>query len=72
MVTEGRKRGLSYNKIAELVARNPAERFGLRDKGDLRVGLGRRLRLVDDDVEYVVRAEDSLSTQEYTPFEGFT
>ncbi|QWF23272.1 dihydroorotase family protein [Nocardioides sp. LMS-CY] len=72
MISEGRKRGLSYNRIAELVARNPAERFGMPDKGDIAVGYDADFCLVDDDVEYVVRAEDSLSTQEYTPFEGFT
>lgn len=72
MISEGRKRGLSYNRIAELVARNPAERFGMPGKGDIAVGYDADFCLVDDDVEYVVRAEDSLSTQEYTPFEGFT
>jgi allantoinase len=71
MVTEGRKRGLSYNRIAELVSKNPAERFGLTDKGDLRVGLDADFCLLDDDVAYEVHAEDSLSSQEYTPFEGF-
>ncbi|QWF21333.1 dihydroorotase family protein [Nocardioides sp. LMS-CY] len=72
MISEGRKRGLSYNRIAELVARNPAQRYGLSHKGDVAVGYDADFCLVDDDVEYVVRAEDSLSTQEYTPFEGFT
>ncbi|MPZ60840.1 MAG: amidohydrolase family protein [Propionibacteriales bacterium] len=72
MVSEGRKRGLSYNRIAELVSRNPAERFGMKNKGDLAVGFDADFCLLDDDVEYVVRAEDSLSSQEYTPFEGFT
>src|SRR5699024_9582755 len=38
LISEGRKRGLSYNKIAELVAKNPAERYGLKNKGDLEVG----------------------------------
>jgi allantoinase len=71
MITEGRRRGLSYNRIAELVAKNPAERFGMADKGDLRVGLDADFCLVDDTVSYEVHAEDSLSTQEYTPFEGF-
>lgn len=71
MISEGRKRGLSYNRIAELVAKNPAERYGLDSKGDLRVGLDADFCLVDDQVNYVVRAEESLSTQEYTPFEGF-
>jgi allantoinase len=72
MISEGRKRGLSYNAIAELTARNPAERFGLAGKGDLQVGFDADFSLVDDDVEYVVRADDSVSVQEYTPFEGFT
>ena len=71
MVTEGRKRGLSYNRIAELVSKNPAERFGLTDKGDLQVGFDADFCLVDDETTYEVHAEDSLSTQEYTPFEGF-
>lgn len=71
MVTEGRKRGLSYNRIAELLSRNPAERFGLVDKGDLAVGLDADFCLLRDDVADVVRAADSFSSQEYTPFEGF-
>jgi len=71
LVTEGRRRGLSYNRIAELTSRNPAERFGLTRKGDLAVGLDADFCLLDDDVRYEVHAEDSLSTQEYTPFEGF-
>jgi allantoinase len=72
LISEGRKRGLVYNRIAELVSKNPADRFGVRNKGDLAVGFDADFALVDDDVEYVIRAEDSLSSQEYTPFEGFT
>ncbi|MGL3149012.1 dihydroorotase [Microbacterium sp. A82] len=70
MISEGRKRGLSYNRIAELVARNPADRYGVAAKGDVVVGYDADFALVDDDVSYVVRAEDSMSAQEYTPFEG--
>ncbi|HEX3447080.1 MAG TPA: dihydroorotase family protein, partial [Isosphaeraceae bacterium] len=33
LITEGRKRGLSYNRVAELTSRNPAQRFGLLRKG---------------------------------------
>lgn len=71
LLTEGRRRGLSYGAVAELTARNPAERFGLKQKGDLAVGKDADFCLVDDDVTYEVHAADSLSTQEYTPFEGF-
>ncbi len=72
MISEGRKRGLSYNRIAELTSRNPADRFGLSNKGDLAVGFDADFCLVDDTVDYVVHAADSLSAQEYTPFEGFS
>lgn len=71
LISEGRKRGLSYGRIAELVSANPADRFGLSAKGAIALGLDADFCLVDDDVQYVVRAEDSQSTQEYTPFEGF-
>lgn len=71
LITEGSRRGLSYGAVAELTARGPAQRFGLTQKGDLAVGLDADFCLVDDDVSYTVRAEDSESTQEYTPFEGF-
>jgi allantoinase len=71
MVSEGRKRGLSYNSVAELVSRNPAERFGLSGKGMLEVGYDADFCLLDDTVDYVISADDSLSAQEYTPFEGF-
>ncbi|AMM21937.1 hydantoinase [Frondihabitans sp. PAMC 28766] len=71
MVSEGRKRGLSYNRIAELVAKNPADRYGMTNKGDIAVGFDADFCLLDDEVSYVVHADDSFSEQEYTPFEGF-
>ena len=71
LISEGRKRGLSYNRVAELVSANPAARYGLDTKGRIEVGLDADFCLVDDQAEWVVRAEESLSSQEYTPFEGF-
>jgi len=70
LITEGRRRGLSYGRIAELTSASPAERFGLHTKGDIVPGLDADFCLVDPDVSWVVRADDSLSSQEYTPFEG--
>ena len=71
MISEGRKRGLSFDRIAKLTATNPAERYGLgATKGAIRVGLDADVALVDIDNTWTVRAEDSESTQEYTPFEG--
>jgi allantoinase len=37
--SEGSKRGMSYNHMAELLCWNPAQRFGLLEKGDIAVGL---------------------------------
>lgn len=70
LVSEGSKRGLSHNRIAELTSRNPARRFGLNSKGDIAEGLDADLVLVDPGESWTIRAADSASTQGYTPFEG--
>ncbi|ORI27650.1 dihydroorotase family protein [Rhodococcus sp. 1168] len=71
LVSEGRKRGLSWRRIAELTSLNPASRYGLPGKGDIAVGMDADIALVDPEHTWTVRPEDSESTQEYTPFEGF-
>jgi allantoinase len=70
LVSEGAKRGLSYNRMAELTSRNPAMRFGLNSKGDIAEGKDADLVLVDPKESWTIRAVDSESTQGYTPFEG--
>ncbi|WP_314172289.1 dihydroorotase [Streptomyces winkii] len=71
MVTEGVRRGLPLGRIAALTSWNPAQRFGLPTKGRLVAGFDADIALVDPDETWTVRAEDSESAQEYTPFEGF-
>lgn len=71
MITEGRRRGLSYGRIATLTAWNPARRYGLRAKGVIAAGFDADFCLVDPGATWTVRAEESESTQQYTPFEGF-
>ena len=70
LVSEGAKRGLSYNRMARLSSWNPARRFGLNSKGDIAEGLDADLALVDPRESWTVRATESPSTQGYTPFEG--
>jgi allantoinase len=70
LMTEGRKRGLSYNRMAELTAWNPARRFGLPSKGDIAPGFDADLAIVDPDHSFIVRSQESESTQGYSPFEG--
>ncbi|GGO74127.1 dihydroorotase [Nonomuraea cavernae] len=71
LITEGRRRGLPYGRIAALTSWNPARRYGLRDKGALAPGFDADICLVDPGTTWTVRAADSESAQEYTPFEGF-
>jgi allantoinase len=70
LVSEGSRRGLSYNRMARLTSFNPARRFGLNAKGDIAEGFDADLALVDPAESWTVRAKDSESTQGYTPFEG--
>ncbi len=72
LVGAGLKRGLSLQRIAQLTSWNPAQRYGLHDKGDLAVGFDADVALIDPSRSQVIHATDSESTQEYTPFEGFT
>jgi allantoinase len=70
-VSEGRRRGLTNQRIAQLTSWNPAQRFGLLGKGTIAPGYDADFCLVDTSSSWTVHAQDSLSTQEYTPFEGF-
>ena len=70
LVSEGRKRGLTYNQMAALTSYNAARRFGLPMKGDIAEGLDADLAILDPSHTWTVRAADSESQQGYTPFEG--
>ena len=70
LISEGTKRGLSYQRIAQLTAWNPAQRYGLASKGTIAEGYDADFCLVDPNHTWTIRAEDSESTQEYTPLEG--
>ncbi|WP_281690435.1 dihydroorotase [Pseudonocardia thermophila] len=71
LISEGRRRGLSYQRIAQLTSWNPARRFGLTGKGAIAPGYDADFCLVDPMATWTVRAEDSFSAQDYSPFEGF-
>ncbi|MCY4364199.1 MAG: dihydroorotase family protein [Gammaproteobacteria bacterium] len=70
LISEGTKRGMGLNHIARVSSYNPATRYGLNGKGDIAPGYDADLALVDPAESWTVRAEESDSTQGYTPFEG--
>jgi dihydroorotase-like cyclic amidohydrolase len=71
MLTEGLKRGLSLERVVDLVATNPARAYGLSPrKGAITVGADADLAVVDLEETYPVTTERLLSAQDYTPFEG--
>ncbi len=72
LISEGRRRGLGYDQIAMLTSWNPARRFGLTKKGALAPGYDADIALIDPNSPWTIRADDSLSAQEFTPFEGMT
>jgi dihydropyrimidinase/allantoinase len=71
LLTDGRRRGLSVERVTELVATNPARAYGLAPrKGSIAVGADADLAVVDLETERTVTPALLLSAQEYTPFEG--
>ena len=70
LVSEGTRRGMSYNHMARVTSWNPAQRFGLNRKGDIDIGFDADIALVDPAKTWTIAAADSPSTQGYTPFEG--
>jgi dihydropyrimidinase len=67
------KRGLSLQRICQLVCEAPARIFGLTQrKGALRAGMDADLTLVDLNLERTVRHEDLLSYSDYSIYDGWT
>ncbi len=71
LITEGKPRGLSYNRMAELLSYNPARRFGLKGKGDIAPGFDADIALVDPNKSFVAGGKHSESSQGYSVFEGY-
>lgn len=62
---------VSPNRFVELVASEPARRFGLATKGDLAVGLDADVMLFDPTREVRIAAANLHHRADTTPYEGF-
>ena len=73
VLTEGRKRGLSWERLVRLMAERPAELFGLKGrKGLLAPGCDADILLLDPEKEWTLRSEDLLHLVKQSPFAGRT
>lgn len=71
LLTEGyHKRGLALSEIIKLIGVNPANRFGIKNKGALKVGYDADMVFVDLDKEFTLRAEDLFYKHKASPFIG--
>lgn len=73
LMSEGfHKRGLPLERVAALVAAQPAQTVGLYPrKGSIMVGMDADLTVIDPNLEQSVTAETLLSAQDHTTFEGY-
>jgi dihydroorotase len=72
LLDEARQGTLTYERVRDLTARNPARIFGLSRKGAIREGNDADLALYDPDNPRTIRGEDLHSKCGWTPFEGRT
>ncbi|MBV9323459.1 MAG: dihydroorotase family protein [Chloroflexi bacterium] len=73
LVSEGHfKRGLPLQRVAEMVAAQPAQTVGVYPrKGTIAVGRDADLTVVDPELEAVVSRDRLLSAQDHTTFDGY-
>ncbi len=72
LLEQASKGNLSYDRVADLTARNPSKVFGLPRKGRIEEGRMADLVLVDPDENREIRGDDLHSKCDWTPFEGWT
>lgn len=63
-------RGLSYPFLVRVMCANPAQTFGLPNKGTLEPGTDADIVIFDPDEQYTIRAEDNASVADYSIYEG--
>jgi allantoinase len=71
LIEEGyRRRGLTLEHIASLIAETPARRFGFAGRGRLAVGASADLSLVDLESSFTLKADDLHQRHRMSPYIG--
>ncbi|MCB7318251.1 dihydroorotase [Lacrimispora sp. 210928-DFI.3.58] len=61
LIDEGiHKRGMTWERLAELIATNAAKRFGLKEKGKIAPGYDADVIVVDPDKKWIFRAKETF------------
>jgi dihydroorotase len=61
---------MSFRRVRDLTARNPARVFGIDNKGTLATGMDADVVMFDPDEVRPIRADDLHSKAGWSPFEG--
>lgn len=73
LLTEGVvQRRLPLTRVMDLVSSDPAERFGIPDKGGIRVGADADLILIDPRNRYTLTVDDLRYRHPFSPYVGRT
>ncbi|MES3516736.1 MAG: amidohydrolase family protein [Natronomonas sp.] len=64
------ERDFSYPFLVRVMASNPAQTFGLQNKGTLQPGTDADIVLFDPEIEYTITAEDNASISDHSLYEG--
>ncbi|MDO4988483.1 MAG: amidohydrolase family protein [Synergistes sp.] len=71
VITEAKKRGISLQKISQVLSYNAAKILGmLPQKGTLRIGADADMAILDLNREDTIRGENLHSSSTFTPYEG--
>jgi dihydroorotase len=71
LLAEARKGNLTYERVRDLTAANPADVFDLPEKGRIAAGNDADLVLVDTTSARPIRADSLHTNCDWTPFEGW-
>ena len=64
------KRGMPLKLFADIIAKNPAERFNLPSKGSITVGKNADLIFIKPNSSYVLKTEDLEYRNKFSPYVG--
>lgn len=64
------KRGMSLTRFAEIIAKSPAERYDLNDKGEITIGKDADFVFIKPNAPYILKAEDLEYKNKISPYIG--